>query len=259
MTAKGRALVLAPDLPRRTDEQLSMLEGILTSRATGGTPNDAAYRSLRLHLLEDPVLADLLPRFVRTHRDLDAFWSFIKAEAPTYEERRQIIRAAFGPVMDHVEGRNRAPVDTVASDVLQSFDTEGVHAVWVKAMARRSTDPEGAITVARTLLETVSKRILDEIGESYTDKEDLPKLYSRAVAALNLAPSQHEAEPIRRILSGGMEVVNGIGTLRNRFSDAHGRGGRLPVRPTARHASLAVNTAGAVAAFLVETFRERQE
>ena len=230
-----------------------MLEGILTSRATGGTPNDAAYRSLRLHLLADPVLADLLPRFVRIHRDLVAFWSFIKAEAPSYDERRQIIRAAFGPVMDHVEGRNRAPVDAVASDVLQSFDTEGVHAVWAKAMARRTADPEGAITVARTLLETVLKRILDELGETYTDKEDLPKLYSRAAVALNLAPSQHEAEPIRMILGGAMQVSNGIGTLRNRFSDAHGRGGPKPVRPQSRHASLAVNMAGALAAFLVET------
>ncbi|MDG1319996.1 MAG: abortive infection family protein [Paracoccaceae bacterium] len=49
----------------------------------------------------------------------------------------------------------------------------------------------------------------------------------------------------------------GGSTLRNRLSDSHGRGGRLPVRPSPRHASLAVNTAGAIATFLVETFNER--
>ncbi|WP_246781556.1 abortive infection family protein [Rhizobium sp. BK379] len=38
------------------------------------------------------------------------------------------------------------------------------------------------------------------------------------------------------------------------MTDAHGRGGKLPVRPSRRHASLAVNTAGAMATFLVETF-----
>lgn len=245
------------DTLRPIDEQLSMMESILISRATGGSPNGGAYRVIRQNIMADSVLCELLPRFVRVHRDLDAFWSFIKNEAPTYEERRGIIRAGFTPIMDHVEGRARAPGDVATSDALQSFDADGVYAVWAKAMARRKTDPEGAITVARTLLETVSKRILDEMGESYTDKEDLPKLYGRAAKSLNLAPSQHGEEPIRMILGGAMQVANGIGTLRNRLSDAHGRGGRKPVRPTERHASLAVNTAGAIAAFLVETFADR--
>ena len=54
-----------------------------------------------------------------------------------------------------------------------------------------------------------------------------------------------------------MNLVNGIGTLRNRFSDAHAPGGKMLVRPAERHAKLAVNTAGAVATFLVETYLER--
>ncbi len=74
---------------------------------------------------------------------------------------------------------------------------------------------------------------------------------------LNLAPDQHTEEPIKAILGGAMTLVNGIGTLRNRLSDSHGRGGK-PVRPSARHAKLAVNLAGALATFLVETFTERQ-
>jgi hypothetical protein len=122
---------------------------------------------------------------------------------------------------------------------------------------RRLSDPEGAITVARTLLETVCKRILDELSITYTDKEDLPKLYAMAAKVLNLAPDQHSEEPIKAILGGAMNLVNGIGTLRNRLSDSHGRGGK-PVRPSPRHASLAVNLAGGVATFLVETYWEKQ-
>jgi hypothetical protein len=125
-----------------------------------------------------------------------------------------------------------------------------------KALNRRNTDPEGAITVARTLLESVCKRILDDLGEEYSEKEDLPKLYGKAAKRLNLAPDQHSEEPIKAILGGAMNLVNGIGTLRNRLSDSHGRGGK-PVRPSPRHASLAVNTAGAIATFLVETHVER--
>ena len=235
-----------------------MMESILIEHATGGLSDNSIYVLLRREFVADPTVRDLLPKFVRKHRDLDAFWSFIKHEAKTYAERRQIVRASFTPLMDHLECRNNAPGDKLASDILKSFDADGVHSVWAKALARRYSDPEGAITAARTLLETVTKRVLDELGESYSEKDDLPKLYASAARALNLAPNQHSEEPIKAILGGAMTLVNGIGTLRNRLSDSHARGGKLPVRPLPRHAALAVNTAGAIATFLVETLSSRQ-
>lgn len=247
------------DIPSRTIEQVEMMEGILIAAATGGSLGNHIYEHLRREFMADPIIRDLLPQFVRTYRNLSAFWPYIKDQASTYAERRQIISRAFTPLMDHLEGWNSAPGDKVASDVLETFDADGVHVVWAKALARRNSDPEGAITVARTLLETVAKRILDERGEAYSDKDDLPKLYASAAKALNLAPNQHTEEPIKAILGGAMNLVNGIGTLRNRLSDSHGRGGKLPVKPSPRHASLAVNTAGAIATFLVETFLERQK
>ena len=78
-----------------------------------------------------------------------------------------------------------------------------------------------------------------------------------AAKALNLAPDHHSEESIKAILGSAMNLVNGIGTLRNRLSDSHGRGGKLPVKPSPRHASLAVNTAGAIAMFLVETHLDK--
>ena len=246
------------EMPEEAVERASMLEGLLIATATGNHAEDRIYTLLRREFMADSTLKSLLPSFVRTNRGLGAFWEFIKHEAGTYAERRHIIRGAFTPLMDHLEGTDNTPGDQVASDALETFDAKGVYAVWAKALARRSADPEGAITVARTLLETVTKRILDEMGETYADKDDLPKLYASTARALNLAPSQHAEKPIRAILGGAMNLVNGIGTLRNRLSDSHGRGGRLPVRPSSRHAHLAVNTAGAIATFLVETFLERQ-
>jgi hypothetical protein len=245
------------DIPFSNIEKVAMLEGILIACATGGSADDHVYQHLRREFMAEAVIRDLLPHFVRSYRSLDAFWPFIKAEASTYADRRQIIGAAFTPLMDYLE--NSAPGDKLSSDLLETFDADGVHAVWAKAIGRRTTDPEGAITLARTLLETVTKRILDETGQSYSDRDDLPKLYASAASALNLAPNQHTQEPIKAILGGAMNLVNGIGTLRNRLSDSHGRGGKAPVKPSPRHASLAVNTAGAIATFLVETFLERQK
>lgn len=245
------------ELPTSTLERATMLEGILIAAATGGSDENHVYEFLRREFMADTALRDLLPPFVRTYRNLGAFWPYIKSEAASYAERRQIISVAFTPLVEHLEGRNSMPGDKPASDTLESFDADGVAALWAKAIARRNTDPEGAITLARTLLETVAKRILDETGARYSEADDLPKLYSTAAKALNLAPSQHTEEPIKAILGGAMNMVNGIGTLRNRLSDAHGRGGKIPVKPSPRHASLAVNTAGAVATFLVETWTER--
>jgi len=250
---------LQDEIPSSRIEQATMLEGLLAARATGGTADDGLYQYLRREFMADLALCDLLPPFVRTYRNLSAFWPYIQRESGAYAGRREIIGKAFTPLIDFLEGRNTAPGDKVASDALETFDVDGVHAVWSKAIARRNTDPEGAITVARTLLETVIKRILDECGETYSDKDDLPKLYANAAKVLNLAPNQHTEEPIKAILGGAMSLVNGIGTLRNRLSDSHGRGGKFPVRPSPRHASLAVNTAGALATFLVETHQEKQQ
>ena len=245
------------ELPSTAIEQVAMLESLLTERATGNmSASTHIYEHLRREFMADPAMRDLLPRFVRTSRTLNAFWPYIKNEAGTYAQRRRLISEAFAPLVEYLEGTSLMPGDKVISTALETFDSAGVHAVWIKALDRRNADPEGAITVARTLLETVCKRILDQLQIAYTDKEDLPKLYAMATKELNLAPHQHSEEPIKAILGGAMTLVNGIGTLRNRLSNSHGRGGK-PVKPSPRHASLAVNLAGGVATFLVETYREK--
>ncbi len=245
------------DLPDTTLEQARSLENILVARCEGPVSDNGVYQQLRSELIDDPVLRGLLPEFVRTCRDLSHFWGYIKSVSPHWAPRRQHVRDAMTPLFNHLERLHRAPVDTVASDALQKFDGDGVHAVWEKALARRHTDSDGAITTARTLLETVCKRILDEAGEIYSDKDDLPALYKAVATKLQIGPSQHAEKPFKRILGGATSVVEGLGSLRNKIGDAHGQGGR-PVRPTARHAQLAVNMAGAMATFLVETWDARK-
>ena len=78
------------------------------------------------------------------------------------------------------------------------------------------------------------------------------ELYRLTGKELNLAPDQHTEEVFKRILGGVASIVNSLGTLRNRLGDAHGHGKGV-IRPSQRHAELAVNLAGSVALFLVET------
>ena len=138
------------------------------------------------------------------------------------------------------------------------IDSQTINEVWRKALDRRHADPEGAITAARTLLESVCKHILDEHGVEYGDNSDLPKLYGLTSKELNLAPSQHTEDAFKKILGGAHSVVDGLANLRNRLGDAHGQGKR-PVKPLPRHAELAVNMAGSVASFLLATFEARSQ
>ena len=236
-------------------ERAQYLQNMLISEATGGGAEDSDYQQLRRLFVNNPDTKALLPNFVRTNRDLAQFWQFIKHKFAHYAERRSFIYSEFTPLLDLLEGRSVVPSDSSISEGLRSFDEDGVHSVWSKAIERRESDPEGAITAARTLLETVCKHILDAKNIEYDSKKiELHELYKLASIELNLSPSQHTQKVFKQILGGCSGVVNGLGTLRNKLGDAHGKG-KLPVRPAPRHAELAVNLSGSVALFLVATFQ----
>lgn len=240
-------------LPTSVRERVEALQSNLVSHATDGTADPAEYLELRRTLLEDPIVGLLLPGFVRKCRSLDQFWEFIKRKFGTYAARREFIWEEFQPVLDYLEGVGQSPSDRAVAATLESFDRDGVLAVWRKAVDRRSNDPEGAITAARSLLETVCKHILDDAGIEYERDCDLPKLYRLTAKQLKLAPSQHTEAIFRQILGGCQSVVEGLASARNRLSDSHGQGKR-PVRPAPRHAELAVNLAGSMAVFLIATW-----
>lgn len=245
-------------LPLNPLERALMLQNGLIANATDGAMDAEDYFALRADFMSDPRTAPLLPQFVRICRDLSSFWSFIKAEASQYEPRRRLIRAAFEPLLEYLE-TGASAADRDIGDVLSKFDPDSVHGAWTKALKRVADDPDGAITASRTLVETVCKHILDDLAAAtpaYGPADDLPKLYGAVSKALNLAPSQHSEEVFRRILGGCSSVVEGLGSLRNKLGDAHGQG-RRAVRVSTRHARLAVNLAGAMATFLVESHVER--
>lgn len=149
---------------------------------------------------------------------------------------------------------NNFVLDTRVSSELRVLNSSSIINTWQKAIHRCATDPEGAITAARTLLEGVCKLILDERGEEYDDKTDLPKLYSLATNELHIAPSQQTEPIMRQILGGCQSIVEGVGALRNRLGDAHGKG-RTSVKPSPYHAELAVNCAGSTALFLLQMWK----
>jgi hypothetical protein len=251
-------LSLVEELPEESVERALVLRNGLMGHATGGSLDARLYKKLRREFVEDGVTRDLLPIFVKTCHSTGDFWDYIKEAYDSYAERRAHIRQSFAPLIEYLE-KERSLAAELISDVLLSYDEDGVHRAWNKALRRAVDDPEGAITAARSLLESVCKHILDEGGEDdvpYGPSEDLPKLYRLVSEKLALAPSQHTEEVFKRVLGGCSSVVEGLGSLRNKIGDAHGQGKR-PVRVAPRHAHLAVNLAGTMAMFLIETWTAR--
>ncbi|MGH2901830.1 MAG: abortive infection family protein, partial [Solirubrobacteraceae bacterium] len=127
---------------------------------------------------------------------------------------------------------------------------------WRRALVRRDADPDGAITAARSMLESVLKTVLDDRNQPYDEGTDLPKLFKLVQKELDLAPASQTEDQFRAILGACSTVVQGLGSSRNKVGDAHGQG-RSGYRAAPRHAALAVNLAGAMAMFLVKTAEAR--
>ena len=240
--------------------KVQRMQDELVRFSTGGgfEGDDQAYRMLRSELLAVADIQGLLPPFVKRYRDLSSFWDFIKHKLAHYAERRQFLWDSFCPVLDHLESRATHPAAGHIETTLKSLDEDNVRAVWQKALDRRTSDPEGAITAARTLIESACKHVLDELGVPYPDDADPGKLWSLCAEQLHLSPAQHAEQVFKSILGNCQSIVNNLASIRNKVSDAHGKGKRA-VRPKARHAELAVNLAGSMAAFLVATWKERAE
>ncbi|MDB5103160.1 MAG: abortive infection protein [Fibrobacteres bacterium] len=235
--------------------RVEQLQNMLCSVATGGSADDKEFKGLREHLVGRREIKEMLPRFIYTCRDLEQFWAFIKHKYPSYKERKQFLWDEFGKVIVHLESLQNPSSKNIETAIV-SFNAEGVHTAWSKALSRRVEDPAGAITSARTLLETVCKHILDDSEISYAEDADLPKLYRLCSESLKLAPSQHTEEIFKQILGGCTSVVVGLGALRNKMGDAHGNG-RKNSKPSTRHAHLAVNLAGSMATFMIESWENK--
>lgn len=115
-------------------------------------------------------------------------------------------------------------------------------------------DFDGAITNARTMVETVVVAILSKYDKEYKHKGDLIAAYRRIKNLLNRDPARpNYPDSIKQTLSGLTSIVNGLANMRNEMSDAHAR----RYNPEKRHSKLAVNSAKTLSEFLIESFEKQ--
>lgn len=235
-------------------EQATCLQNMLVAYATGDNANNHDYQLIRHHFISTGHKINM-PSLLVTNRSLEQFWGFIKHKFSTYADRRQSIYNEFQPWLDHLENTSKVPLVTQFDSVVERYDSPSIKHVWEGCLDRVANDPEGAITLSRTLLESVCKHILDQDHVDYSGGIDLSELYKLTAKQLNMAPEQHTEKIFKQILGGCSGIVNGLGNLRNQHGDAHGKS-LINIRPKPRHAELAVNLAGSMALFLLTTHQE---
>ena len=145
------------------------------------------------------------------------------------------------------------PAHNLVSKALKDLNVPYIQDVWAKALARRTDDPGGAITAARTLLESVCKHVLDAKQIEYKENWPLHTLYEEMAKALDIAPTQHTEPVFTQLYEACAAIVVSIGSLRNKIGDAHGKGAFAQL-PDWRHAELAIHLAGAMATYLLATW-----
>jgi hypothetical protein len=207
------------------------------------------YETKRSNLLSDPNLQPLLPAWVIRCRYGSQFWSFIKNYSSTYQGRREFLWDEMSSVLDGLESGAHEPISVSLKEIQTAVNSEDTKRIWKKVHSRKKSDPEGAITASRTLLETVMKHLLDERDVTYTNKDDLLNLNKKVLKEISIEPTS-TSSGFRQFSQGISAVVNGIASVRNEFGDAHGKG-KNKKNLSAAHVDFVVNMSGSLSAFLL--------
>ena len=121
--------------------------------------------------------------------------------------------------------------------------------------------PDFAFDLAKTLVESVCKTILEDIGHPADPKWDAPRIMKETTTFLSMLPPGHPnaakaRDSITKTLNGLHTTVQGLCELRKDYGlSSHGRDG-FSARLDLRQATLAAQAADTIVSFLYRIHRD---
>ena len=121
--------------------------------------------------------------------------------------------------------------------------------------------PDFAFDLSKTLIESVCKTVLADIGQSADPNWDALRLLKETTNRLNLLPRNHPnsakaRDSIEKTLRGMLQTVQGLCEFRNNYGIAsHGRDA-FSARLDLRQATLAAQAADTIVSFLYRIHRD---
>ncbi|MBQ6854367.1 MAG: abortive infection family protein [Alphaproteobacteria bacterium] len=123
-----------------------------------------------------------------------------------------------------------------------------------KCMKRlHEMDYSGTITVARTLLEQITREIIIQQGKSFDNNDDIKTLVNKCLKSLDFDISQMPndlKEIYGKVNSGFSTISQGLGRMRNCMSDSHSS----TCIATENDAILAINVSRTMSSFLLNRY-----
>lgn len=124
-----------------------------------------------------------------------------------------------------------------------------------------SSVPDFAFDLSKTLVESVCKTVLADIGQPADPNWDAPKLLKETTNRLALLPRNHPnpakaRDSVEKTIRGLLQTIQGLCELRNGYGMAsHGRDG-FSARLDLRQATLAAQAADTIVSFLYRIHRD---
>jgi len=150
----------------------------------------------------------------------------------------------------------RCPGTEKLLEILQRRDLHAIGREFDRALRFADTDPPSAITAANAMVEAACKAYIDANEVDSPRNESVKGLWNIVRSHLDLEPSTVDDSDLRKMLSGLVSIVEGLGSLRTHRGSAHGKGPTAGI-PDLRHARLAVCGASAVVDFVIRTWEAR--
>lgn len=127
----------------------------------------------------------------------------------------------------------------------------------VKAHERLLRDPPGAITSARSMLESAVKWIHHQYGSAPSKDGSTGRRLKDCLKLMDMEDGDFEKPGVKLMITGMETAVNGLDSARNVMSDGHGKSPIAPLANT-RISQLVVSLATSVTQFLLSTYESRQ-
>ncbi len=189
----------------------------------------------------------------------DLYWG---SSISRYDERYARIYQKCKAIMDRMEGGSSVIAKT-ADSLKGKFSSEYMSQQIELMVSMQSTNPTNAIGIAKELIESCCKTILEDLGIAWSKTDDVPQLTSKTMDALNLLPASVQAtdqgaDAVKAVLGNLRAIPSKLAEIRNPFGSGHGKSASFQGLEE-RHAKLAVGSSITFVDFIWSTYENQKE
>ncbi|PKF63310.1 ATP-dependent RNA helicase HrpA [Psychromonas sp. psych-6C06] len=157
----------------------------------------------------------------------------------------------------HISDGSSAPSKAL-SELIKGRDIPSIDAEFTRALANVNSEPREAVSAACNILESIFKVYIADECLDKPQKQDLQNVWKLVRNDLGFDPKLVQDDDLKKVLTGIISIVDGIGAFRTHASSAHGEGRKIyNLKP--RHARLAIHSAHTISLFILETWDERRQ